>query len=284
MDWNDIPSLFALRAFEATARLESLTTAAQSLNVTHAAISQHIRALEAEMGCILTRRSGRGIALTPEGQRLAQALSDGFGTIAAATRELRDQTRERPLVVAITPAFGENWLMPRLGKFWVDHPEIQISLLPSPALVDLRRDRVDLAIRFGKGDWPDVKIEKLVRANFVAVATPERIRLSPDPETAPWFISTPDIEFSQWARMMHLITDRTPVTELPTGELVLSACRAGHGFSIHPRALVESDIAKGTLAVHAEAAEDAHCYFIVTPKDGMTPKAKAFVQWLRCCA
>lgn len=284
MDWSLIPSLFALRAFEATARLESLTAAAQSLNVTHAAVSQHIRTLEAEIGCALTRRSGRGIVLTQQGQALAHALSDGFSTIAAATQALRDQTRDRPLVVALTPSFGENWLMPRLGKFWADHPEIQISLLPSPSLVDLRRDAVDVAIRFGKGNWPDLRIEKLVRANFVAVATPDRIRTCPDAKKAPWFISTPDIEFSQWARVMHLITDQTPVTELPTGELVLSACRAGHGFSIHPRALIEGDLEKGTLALHCEAADDSHSYFILTPKDGMTPKAKAFVEWLRCCA
>lgn len=284
MDWSLIPSLFALRAFEATARTESLTAAAQSLNVTHAAISQHIRTLEAEIGCALTRRSGRGIVLTQQGQALAHALSEGFGTIAAATQALRDQTRDRPLVVALTPSFGENWLMPRLGKFWTDHPEIKISLLPSPGLVDLRRDGVDVAIRFGKGNWPDLKVEKLVRANFVAVATPDRISTCPNAETAPWFISTPDIEFRQWASIMRLITDQTPVTELPTGELVLSACRAGHGFSIHPRALIEGDLEKGTLALHAEAHDDPHSYFILTPKDGMTPKAKAFVDWLRCCA
>jgi len=283
MDWNQIPSLFALRAFEATARLESLTAAAQSLNVTHAAISQHIRALEADIGCALTQRSGRGIVLTREGQALARALSDGFGLIAGATQELRDQTRDRPLVVALTPSFGENWLMPRLGQFWVDHPEIKISLLPSPQLVDLRRDRVDVAIRFGKGNWPDLTVEKLVQSDFVAVATPDRIQSCPDAKTAPWFISVADTELSQWAQLMNLLGPQTPVTELPTGELVLSACRAGHGFSAQPHALVANDIAKGTLAVHAEAGNDLHGYFILTPKDGMTPKARAFVQWLRCC-
>lgn len=283
MDWNQIPSLFALRAFEATARLESLTGAAQSLNVTHAAISQHIRALEADMGCALTKRSGRGIVLTREGQALAQALNEGFGLIAAATRNLRQKGRDRPLVVALTPSFGENWLMPRLGQFWVDHPDIQISLLPSTKLVDLRRDNVDIAIRFGKGGWSDLRQERLVQSNFVAVATPERMQQSPQATTAPWFISTSDTELSQWARHMKLIVPETPVTELPTGELVLAACRAGHGYSAQPRALVEGDLDRGTLVVAAEAKDDQHGYFLLTHKDGMSEKALAFVRWLRCC-
>jgi X-X-X-Leu-X-X-Gly heptad repeat protein len=104
MDWKMIPSLAALRAFEATSRLQSLSQAAAELNVTHAAVSQHLRTLEAEFGCALMDRIGRGVQLTDQGRLLANALADGFGTIADGVAQLRDAQTSRPLVVCVTPS------------------------------------------------------------------------------------------------------------------------------------------------------------------------------------
>ncbi|MCL4676548.1 MAG: LysR family transcriptional regulator, partial [Pararhodobacter sp.] len=161
MDWRDIPSLASLRAFDALARHGSLSAAARALNVTHAAVSQHLRALEAEFGEPLARRDGQGMQLTEAGDELAAALAEGFARIAGGVTQLRSRNAARPVVVALTPSFAEAWLMPRMGRFWAAHPDIEVRLVPGVALTDLRRDGVDVAIRFGKGAWPELEAEPL---------------------------------------------------------------------------------------------------------------------------
>jgi len=175
MDWRNIPSLSALRAFEAAARCQSFSQAARELNVTHAAIAQHVRALEAEFSESLIRRQGRGIATTPAGQALAEQLRAGFSVIAEGIQELRDQSPDRPLNIAVTPAFATNWLMPRIGEFWALHPDIALNINPSTKLVDLKGDGFDLAIRFGKGAWPGTSPEILTEGSFLVVAHPKLI-------------------------------------------------------------------------------------------------------------
>ena len=130
MDWRDIPSLPALRAFEAAARAGSFSAAARELNVTHAAIAQHVRAIESQLGTSLLIRSGKKMALTEAGTRLAQELSSGFGQIIAGVREAAFDAAGSPLKVTVTPSFADNWLMPRLCSFWERHPEITLSITP----------------------------------------------------------------------------------------------------------------------------------------------------------
>ena len=110
MDWRDIPSLSALRAFEAAARLGSLSEAARALNVTHAAIAAHVRALETEFGQPLLRRSGRGMVPTQAGLELSRDLGSGFAEIAAGVRALKRGREDRPVILTTTPSFAENWL------------------------------------------------------------------------------------------------------------------------------------------------------------------------------
>ena len=117
IDWRLFPSLTALRAFEAAARLQSFSLAARELNVTHAAVAQQVRGLEDHLGRELLFRAGRGLALSPEGIRLAAALAEGFGAIAKGLAEVQAAT-PGALRVTLTAAFAANWLMPRLGRFW----------------------------------------------------------------------------------------------------------------------------------------------------------------------
>jgi len=138
-NWHEIPSLPALRAFEAAARHGSFSAAARDLNVTHAAIGQHVRALEDYYGQSLMHREGRGMTTTAEGHRLATALTEAFDQIASASADLMRQTAARALRVAVTPSFAANWLMPRIGHFWETHPEIELEIIPSMALVEQDR-------------------------------------------------------------------------------------------------------------------------------------------------
>ena len=173
IDWRKMPALTALRAFAVTAREGGFSAAARRLNVTHAAVQQQVRALEEALNCALVWREGKALHLTPEGERLAGALQDGFAMIQTAVEGLRAQSSEKPLTVTLPPAFAAEWLMPRLAKFWKRHPDVALSLLPEPRTVDLREAGASLGIRFGTGHWPGVVAEFLTAAPQVVVAAPE---------------------------------------------------------------------------------------------------------------
>ncbi len=289
MDWRDIPSLSALRAFEAMARLGSFSAAARELNVTHAAVAQHVRALEAEFGESLARRSGAGMELTEEGARLAASLSQGFGQIAAGVRELRQTRGARPLQVTLTPSFAENWLMPRLGGFRAAHPDIPLALIPHQGVSDLVRDGYDLGLRFGRGDWPGVEAQMLVPANFVIVGTPELLE-GTDPEdlTAlarmPWYVEEGWDETRLWAEAAGLDLSFSDVTSFPVNTMVLSAVRSGLGLALQAGALVEGDLKAGRLVSLHQVAPSELGYYIVTPTGRMPARVKLFTDWLKSVA
>ena len=137
MDWRSLPSLSALRAFAAVAETESLTRAGEALNVSHAAVSQQVRALEAHLGTPLMVREGRGIALTPAGRELARTLEDAFAAIGRAVAALTEAETARPLQVSTTPVFASSWLMPRIADFRHRHPEVELMLNPTAEVVAL---------------------------------------------------------------------------------------------------------------------------------------------------
>lgn len=289
MDWRNVPSLSALRAFEATARLSSFSAAARELNVTHAAIAQHVRALEAELGEALVFREGAGMALTAEGIALAAALGEGFGAIAAGVSQLRASKAEQPLKVSLTPSFAENWLMPRIGAFWAEHPEVKLALHPSMEVEDLRRGNFDLALRYGHGSWPGVEAEMLAHANFVIVGTPElAARLSDTSMEAlcnlPWILEAGRDEQRLWAGQAGLDLSCTAFSELPANALVLSAVRAGSGLSIQSRAVVADDISTGRLLCLHAAEPSSLGYYLVRVSAARSARLDTFVRWLRTVA
>lgn len=285
MDWRPIPSLSALRAFEAASRLENYSAAARELNVTHAAISQHVRSLEShfEQGLIL--RQGQKMALTPAGQTLANALSDGFGTIASGVTTLLQDAETKPLDISLTPAFAENWLMPRLGGFWAKHPNVQVTLRPSPALVDLKRDHIDLAIRFGDGNWPGLCVTWLTSAHYIIVAAPQLLagRQPKSPEDLsdlPWVFESSYQEQSRLASEMGISVCRDNFNDMATTGLVLAAARAGTGVAILAAAIAERDIAEGSLIKLFEHRSNDLGYYLVTANNTPSKKLALFLDWL----
>lgn len=287
MDWRQIPSLSGLRAFEATARLNSFSAAGRELNVTHAAIAQHVRGLEDFFSQSLIFRQGRKMELTASGQRLAASLSDGFLTIQEGVINLQNETEDRPLKIALTPTFAESWLMPRLGAFWAGHPEIELALLPGRNLVDLRRDGVDLAIRYGNGVWSGYHSELLTSAQFVVVASPDYIDGRKFDGLAglaneKWLIESDRREMALWAKEHDFDLGSLNTTEFPTATLVHVAARAGYGMAIMTNAVVEQDLKNGTLKCLFSAESGALGYYLVTRKEGVSPKLACFIKWLKC--
>ncbi len=286
MDWRDIPSLSALRAFEAAARLDSFSAAARELNVTHAAIAQHVRALEDHFGQPLMERQGRSMRPTAAGLRLADDLGEGFGTIASGVRALMDNRRQRPLQVTMTPSFAEAWLMPRIGRFWSAHPEIEVALVPSVSVVELRRDGYDLAIRFGDGNWPGLEVEPLVMSPFVVVAAPSLAQGRNLDEIGQlqdyrWFMSEASHEQDVWGQAAGLDLSALNTTEMATNNLALAATRAGNGLSIQAQALVQGDLEDGRLVSLYQGESDGLGYYMVRLRGPMSPALTHFVKWVR---
>jgi LysR family transcriptional regulator, glycine cleavage system transcriptional activator len=286
IDWRTLPSLTALRAFDAAASRGSFSAAARALNVTHAAVVQQVRTLEDHLGVELAYRDGRGIALTAEGTRLARALADGFGAIAGAVNDLRGASGDGTLRVTLTPAFATQWLMPRLGAFWAAHPDVPLSLHPDKRIVDLRREGLDLAIRFGRGDWPGVTSTFLTAAQYVIVGSPALLRgrtgLTRDQMSdMPWIVEQDWPEGLAWMRGFGLDTDRMQITGMPTEELALSAAREGYGLHIEAAALVETDVQNGDLIVVDAVKDDTLAYYLVTRPGPARPALKTFMMWLK---
>lgn len=286
MNWNDLPSLAALRAFEALSRQKTLSGAARELNVTHAAISQHLRGLETYFGETLAQRDGQIMRLSKTGERLATALSEGFGTIHDAVAGIKAQTEARPVSITLTPTFAETWLMPRMGRFWSTYPDVQVSLTPSASLVDMRRDGFDMGIRFGRGDWPGVTAQPLVSSGYVVACAPN---FTDKPNLAalgplqdlPWFYSPGSTEHRVWGESLGVDFEGENVQPMPSHGLVLSAMRAGHGLGVVARMLIQNDIDAGLLKILFEGDAQGLGYHIIQkPGSILSPGASAFRKWL----
>jgi LysR family glycine cleavage system transcriptional activator len=286
MDWRDLPSLSALRAFEAASRCGSLSAAARELNVTHAAIAAHVRALEAFFAVTLLTRAGQGMVPTPDGALLARGLSDGFGTLAAACRDLSDRSEARPLSVTTTPTFAENWLMPRLGAFWALYPDVSVTINPSPELADLKGDGHDIAIRYGDGSWPGVDVEPLLRGDFVVAAAPSLADELPDAtfETLmaqPWIMDHHRAEQRYLAAHLDVDPERLKIRTLATNGMVLSAARAGMGLAMQSRVLIQPDLDSGRLRTVTTLRLEDVGYYLVTRPGRASEAAGKFRRWIR---
>lgn len=286
LNWARLPSLTSLRAFEAAARLQSFSLAARELNVTHAAVAQQVRGLEEHLGCELVFRQGRGLALTAEGARLAQAVAEGFRLIGTAVEELASTAPGSPVRVTLTPTFAAQWLMPRLKSFWSAHPEVPISLHPEKRVIDLRREGIDLGIRFGNGKWPGLEAEFLTAAHYVIVGAPSLLQGRENLTTAelsamPWVIEEDWPEALTWLRSFGLRPDAMNISYIPTEELALSAARQGYGLHVEAAALMEADVESGALRIVGRVMDDSLAYYLVSRPGPKRPELKTFIKWIK---
>lgn len=284
-DWRSLPSLTALRAFAATAELRNFSQAARVLNVTHAAVAQQVRALEEALGRPLVQREGRGVSLTADGEQLAQALGEGFGAIQRGLEALRAGEADRPVRVTLTASFAAQWLMPRLKDFWRQHPEIGLSLHPDSKVVDLHRERMDMGIRYGNGDWPGVEAEYLTSARLVIAGAPsligDRDLTVEEMANMDWVLSRNWAEQDAYLRQLGLEPSALSSTDISNEELALAAARQGLGLVVESVALIESDVAEGRLRIVHESREKLPAYFIVTLPGPKRAAARAFLKWLK---
>jgi LysR family glycine cleavage system transcriptional activator len=168
-----LPSLNALKAFEATARHESFTQAAQELFVTQGAVSQQVKGLEDELGIRLFRRERQRLAITEAGRSYLEVVRDAFDRLSMGTERLLQRQKAGTLTITTSPNFAAKWLVHRLGRFSEAHPEIDLRVSASMQHVDFAGEDIDLAIRHGDGRWPGLHTTRLCTEELFPVCSPK---------------------------------------------------------------------------------------------------------------
>lgn len=278
-----LPPLNALRAFEAAGRHRSFTGAAEELNVTHAAISRHIRGLEQRLGVQLFSVAARGVELTDAGGRYLQLVTPAFDQIALATEEL---TAARDGVVSIScePTFAVKWLMPHLGDFKEKHPEIDLKIDATPRLADLERHECDVAIRFFSGEKAGFECDVISRSPVYPVGSPRREQ----PETLEGLLKLGLLHEDNgglWCRWFAAAGIEN--VELPrvAGRLAtllaIEGALSGQGLALLSAELVDDDIRNGRLKRFWDVGLDYGGYYLCYLKETERQNAfKAFRNWL----
>lgn len=274
-----------MRAFEAAARLASFKRAAAELHVTPGAISHQVRALEDALGTKLFVRLHRALRLTEAGARYLPAVGSAFDALDAATRALGPKRGGARLRVSVLPSFAASWLVPRLGAFHARHPRIDLALHSSAALADLSRDPVDLAIRYGSGDYPGLHVEPLMRDAIAPVASP-RLGLA-KPEQLRRYPLLHDGATSGWrdwlaaAGVRGVDPERGLVFD-DSAQLVQAAV-SGHGVALARLRLADADLRAGRLVQpFARAAPAPFAYFVVClPQRAEEPAIRAFRRFVK---
>ena len=276
----------ALRAFEAAARTGSLTRAAESLSLTHGAISHQIKSLEQGIGVRLIERAGRGIRATDEGERLAARLRAALAEIADAVREAGERSNPRQLRVSVMPSFAARWLLPRLGNFLARHPDIDLDVRSSMALVDFRRDDADVAIRHGFGNWPDVRAEFILSESQFPVCSPRlapRLPAQPRDLARHTLLRANDEFWKPWFEAAGLDWEepsRGPMFN--DSALMLQAAVEGQGIALARTSLLGNDVRNGLLVrlFDIDVPAPRRHYLVYPPRLAGSPKLAAFRQWL----
>jgi LysR family glycine cleavage system transcriptional activator len=285
-----LPSLNALKAFEAAGRLLSVTAAADALAVTPSAISRQVRQLEEDLGLPLFKRARTGLVLTEAGVSLLGGLTDGFQRIAQAVDGVRPRPESRVVTVSMLSTFAMRWLLPRLGHFNEAHPDIEVRLSTSVELVDLARGDIDCAIRFGRGDWPGLLADRLFADRLTAVCSPALLAKGPPLERPEDLrghtLLHARLRPEHWRIWLHAagIEDLDPRAGpvFETRNFVIQAALQGLGVAVIDPALVGEELASGRLVQpfpRILALEGA--YFLVRhPTKAKLKRVGAFREWL----
>lgn len=269
-----LPSLNALRAFEAAARLGSFTAAGRELHVTPSAISHQVRALEEELGVALFERRHRGLALTPAGATAFDASRQALDQLARGLRRVRAARRGPGLTVSVLPSFAASWLVPRLPRFQAEHPGIDLRLHATQALADLRGGEADVAIRYGRGRYPGLLSERLLSDEAFPVCTPElAARLGTPSDLGRIVLLHDEVgpAHGGWREWL----DRAGARGVDAGRgvrfgdarLLHQAAAAGQGVALARSTLVADDLAAGRLVrPFALALRCRYHYALVTTR------------------
>jgi len=290
-----LPPLNSLRAFESAGRHLSFSKAAEELSVTPGAISQQIRGLEDFLEIKLFKRRNRSIVLTDAGQIFLPLLSDGFSSISEAVDVVRKSQCDEPLTITAPPSFTSKWLIPRLCKFQSLHPDIDVRIDASSHLVDFVRDDIDVGIRFGDGEYPELESIFLFSFDLIPVCSPELLtdgkglgdvsdirhhtllhdddrNIDPSwPDWAMW-LATAGVDDIDASRGIYF----------NQGEMIIEAALEGQGIALVSSVMAAGEIESGRLVQPFETRLPVRLRFhlVTSAQKARNPKVAEFRQWI----
>jgi LysR family glycine cleavage system transcriptional activator len=293
-----MPPLGTLRAFESVARLRSIQLAAMELHVTPGAVSQQVKALEADLGVKLIDRRGPAISLTEQGLRGRDQLSAGLRMLQQGVERMRTRARPRRLRLTVEPAFAANWLIRRLPQYRALSGALDVLLDPAKQMVDIARGEADLGIRFGQGRYPGLEAINLFDDEIFPVCSPGYLALNPlkSPEELKdhhllhldWRATTPWPDWAEWLEAAGVLYDDELVdverrgTVIRDSGLLLRAALDGQGVALGQASLVADHIKeKRLVAPFARRLKTGFGYFLVYPYGAdQRPEIKVFRDWI----
>ena len=259
-----LPSLNAVKAFEAAARSRSFTRAAEELFVTSGAVSQQVKALETELEVKLFHRERHRLVITEAGREYFAVVRDALDRIALGTERLTHRPRSGVLTVSVSPDFAAKWLVGRLGRFAESHPEVDLRVAANDQRVDFAREDVDLAVRHGDGQWPELEVVQLSYERLFPVCSPKLLRGRNRPTSASDLLRFPLLrlaEWTNWGRWFEaagVVTQAVPGPVLNRASMLIDAAIDGQGIALARTVLAALDLIHGRrkagrrVAAHAQ--------------------------------
>ena len=267
-----LPPLNALRAFEAAARNENFTRAAEELGVSQAAVSQQVKSLEAMLGLKLFARDGKQLVITSAGKQYLAVVRDALDRIAVGTDRLLKSRPSSILTVSTSPDFGAKWLVHRLARFAAAYPEIDLRVSTTTKQVDLIAEHVDLAIRHGDGHWVGLDAVPLCAERLVPVCSPKLLSGRERVTQASDLLKLPLLRldgWSTWARWFEAAGISAPAQRGPVlnqASMLIDAAVDGQGVALARTMLAAWDLLHGRLVVALDVSLPLeNTYWIVHP-------------------
>jgi LysR family transcriptional regulator, glycine cleavage system transcriptional activator len=284
-----LPSLNALRAFEVAARHLSFTRAADELAVTQGAVSHQVKALERQLGVALFNRQNQRLTLTSAGQAYLPVVRDAFDRLAAGTEQLVAAEQSKRLTISVSPNFAANWLVPRIGHFVEQHPEIDLRINAALHHVDFAREDVDMAVRHGEGHWPELHVVRLCREELFPACSPKLLE-GAHPLPAPADLRHHTLlhldDRQDWRKWLDAAgvegVDLAHGVVFNQASMAIRAAVDGQGVTLARTALVALLLLEGRLVrPFALALPARYAYYIVCPKaTAERPKITLMRDWL----
>jgi len=282
-----LPPLNALKAFEAAARNESFTRAADELNVTQGAVSHQVKALEDTLGLKLFSRAHQRLLLTDGGRDYLAVVRDAFDRIAAGTERLTRRRDAGAITISTSPDFAAKWLLHRLARFADAHPGMHLRLVATDHQADFAREEVDLAVRHGDGKWPGLDAVSLCAERLFPVCSPKLLAGGKRIAKPADLLRFPLLRLDDWSTWMKWfaaagISDpncRGPV--INRASMLIDAAIDGQGIALARTALAARDLIDGRLIRPFDVSLPlANTYWIVTPKGAVTRAMESLRKWL----
>lgn len=284
-----LPPLNSLKCFEAAGRLLSFTRAAQELNVTQAAISHQIKVIEEFLGVSLFVRHPRRLALTDQGKTLLPDIIEAFDRVSTAIGSVSEEQSSSMISVRLAPSFAAKWLSPRLKYFWLQYPEIDLCLYHAHPAVDFDREQIDIAVTYGKGDWPGVVADPLLSLDFFPVCTPafmQNDKPLSDIENLRYYTLLHDANYECWNDWLNLAglkdINASKGTIIDDTNVLIQAAIDGQGIALGSTTFVEDHLESGKLVKPFDLTlKNEFSYYVVCPGSHLNNSAvKVFKEWL----